>query len=102
MGLLDAVWNRIHGAVEWVRGVHAVLHAMGELEREPSEREDRPDDFRELKATPPPRPRPIPAPPRVAGRKALASAAKVARAKKPKAPRAPAPGTVVKRGQKHR
>jgi hypothetical protein len=102
MGLLDAVWNRIHGAVEWVRGVHAVLHAMAELERESSQRQDRPADFPELKATPPPRPRPIPAPPRVAGRKAVATAAKVSRAKKPRPPRGPAPGTKVKRGQKHR
>lgn len=102
MGMIGAVRSRVHDAVEWVRGVRAVLKTMADLERGPPER---PVTLRELKATPPPRPRAIPAPPRVAGRKVVAGApvaAKLARAKKPRAPRPPAPGTKVKRGQKHR
>ncbi|HYV45757.1 MAG TPA: hypothetical protein VFA20_12905 [Myxococcaceae bacterium] len=100
MGLIGGVRERIRGAVEWVRGIRAILRAMADLERGPPPFRERPADLRELKASPPPRPRPIPAPPRVVGRKVVPVAAKVARAKRP--PRPPAPGTKVKRGQKHR
>jgi hypothetical protein len=103
MGMIGGVRRRVRGAVEWVRGIRAVFQAMSQVERGPLPME-RPSSLRELKASPPPRPRPIPAPPRVSGRKAVPKvvpvAAKVARAKRP--PRPPAPGTKVKRGQKHR
>jgi hypothetical protein len=101
MGMVSALRRRIEGAVEWVRGIYAVLHAMAELEEGTLSmgRPERPANLRELKASPPPRPRPVPAPSRLAGRKAIPAAAKVARAKSPRPPR---PGTKVKRGQKHR
>ena len=85
MGLRE----RARRAVDWVRGLRAVLKAMAELERPPPER---PRTMRELTAAPPPRPRPLPAPPRVVGRKTVAPAA--ARIGRPKAK--------AKRGQKHR
>jgi hypothetical protein len=104
MGLFSGVRRRVRETVEWVQGIRAVLRTMADMERGPPERQERPANLRELKASPPPRPRPMPAPPRVAGRKVVPLAAKVARAKKPpKAPPPPPePGTKVKRGQKHR
>jgi len=89
MGLIGGVRERIHGAVEWARGIRTILRAMADLERGPPAVE-RPAGLRELKASPPPRPRPIPAPPRVEGRKVVPVAAKVARAKRP--PRPPCRG----------
>ena len=82
--------SRVRGAVEWVRGLRAVMIAMADLDRPPPEQHAM--HQRELTASPPPRPRPAPPPARVRRKTVRPLEPAAAYVAKPK----------VKRGQKHR